>query len=263
MLNDSDFRRLLNHYEMPWRGYRKVRKGVMKRIRRHMTLLRCRSASEYISLLDSDRAKEETLHGLLKVTISRFYRDTYLWEHLAKHIIPNLRQQTDTIKIWSAGCSCGEEVYSLKILFSMSFQSSPALNILATDAHTKCLERAQKGRYKKSSLKELSEHTVSRFFIQSQNRKEFMILPELRENIVWQHHNFLSNPPDAKFHIIFLRNNLLTYYNEHIQKVALCKIMKTLVHGGYLITGSHETLPPLELPLVRSEKCKMVYQLKK
>lgn len=262
MLTDDDFRKLLDHYDRPWRGFRKVRKGVMKRVRRHMDSLHCSSISEYIDILDRSRIEEETLQAHLRVTISRFNRDRHLWDYLMDHAFPCLLQQTDKLNIWSAGCSCGEEVYSLKILWHIHFPSYPAISILATDANSQCLERAQAGIYQKNSLREIPEDTLSQCFVRSQRKNEYAILPQFKENIVWQQHDILSLPPAEKFHIIFLRNNLLTYYNAPLQSAALCKILGTLSPGGYLVVGSHETLPELPFSLTRSEKCPVVYQLK-
>ena len=262
MLTDGDFRKLLDHYDRPWRGFRKVRKGVLKRIRKHMTSLHCRSISEYIDLLERCPVEEEILQSYFRVTISRFNRDRYLWDYLADQIFPSLLQQTDKLKIWSAGCSCGEEVYSLKILWHMHFSSQPAISILATDANSKCLERAQAGIYQKSSLREISEDTVSRCFVRSISQNGYAIRPQFKENIVWQQHNFLSLPPAETFHIIFLRNNLLTYHKDPLQSAVLSKILSTLSPGGYLVIGAHETLPEQLFSLKCSEKCSMVFQLK-
>lgn len=261
MLTDADFKKLLDHYGRPWRGFRKVRKGVVKRIRKHMASLNCNSISEYIDTLESRPIEEEILQSHLRITISRFNRDRQLWDYLADHALPRLLQQTDKLKIWSAGCSCGEEVYSLKILWHMHFSSYPAISILATDANPNCLERAQAGIYQKSSLREISEDIVSNCFIQSKSQNEYAILPLFQENIIWQQHNFLSLPPDEKFHVIFLRNNLLTYYNSTLQFAALSNILRSLSPGGYLVTGSHEILPELLFSLKSLKRCNMVFQL--
>ncbi len=262
MLTDTDFKRLLDHYDRPWRGFRKVRKRVMKRVRRHMTSLHCNSLSEYLEALQRYPLEEEILQAHLRITISRFNRDKFLWNYLAEHTFPSLLQYTDELNIWSAGCSCGEEVYSLKILWDMHFSSYPAMRILATDANPICLKRAQAGIYQRSSLREIAEDTVSQCFVRSKNQDRFAIRPQFKKNIVWQQHNFLSPPPAEKFHIIFLRNNLLTYHKDPLLSVALSKILSTLSLGGYLVIGSHETLPERVFRLVRVEKCTMVYQLK-
>ncbi len=262
MLTDADFRKLLDHYDRPWRGFRKVRKGVLKRIRGHMASLHCSSISEYIDILKRYPAAEEILQSHLRITISRFNRDRYLWDYLAEHTFPCLLQQSDRLRIWSAGCSCGEEVYSLKIVWHRHFSAYPAIRILATDANAKCLERAQAGIYQKTSLREISEDSVSRYFFRSLDQNGYAVRPQIKENIVWQQHNFLSPPPDETFHIIFLRNNLLTYYNDPLKSAALNAILSTLTPGGYLVIGSHETLPELLFSLACSEKCSMVFQLK-
>lgn len=263
MLTDSEFRVILARYERSWQGYRKVRRGPMKRIRKHMALLDCKSVEQYLDTLAKHRVEEEVLLSFLRITISRFFRDKKLWSSLADTVFPVLLEQTDKLKIWSAGCSCGEEVYSLRILHHMKWSDCSSLAIIATDANKSCLERARNGIYQKSSLRELDSQVVSDCFIPSGSRKEYSILPLYRKSIVWRHHDFFTAPPDKGFHIIFLRNNLLTYYDYQAQSVALDFILQSLLPAGFLITGSHEVLPKIRCSLVPTEYCGMIYQREK
>ncbi|WP_163336364.1 protein-glutamate O-methyltransferase CheR [Desulfopila sp. IMCC35008] len=262
MLTDSDFRVLLACYERSWQGYRKVRKGPMKRVRKHMEALGCNSVKQYLDTLAKDQAEEEVLLSILRITISRFFRDRKLWTSLADTVFPALLAQTDKVKIWSAGCSCGEEVYSLSILYHMRWSDCSRLAVIATDANGSCLERARKGIYQKSSLRELDSQLLSSCFIPSGRRGEYCILPLYRKYILWRHHDFFTAPPDRGFHVIFLRNNLLTYYNSQAQSVALGLILQSLLPGGYLITGSREVLPETPCNLVATKNCDMIYQMR-
>lgn len=260
MLTDSDFRVLLDRYNRSWQGYRKVRKTPMKRVSKHMVSLGCSSIEKYLDVLAKDRAEEELLLSFLRITISRFFRDRKLWTSLADTVIPALLERTETMKIWSAGCSCGEEVYSLSILHHMKWSDRSSLDILATDANDACLERARAGLYQKSSLRELDSQMIATCFLPSGRRNEYMILPRYKQSIVWRHHDFLGEPPDMGFHLILLRNNLLTYYSPDSQAAALNRILQSLVPNGFLITGSHETLPPIGYSLIPTA-CSMIYQL--
>ena len=177
-----------------------------------MKSLGCSSIEEYLDVLDENRAEQETLLFFLRITISRFFRDRKLWTSLADSVFPFLLEQNDALKIWCAGCSCGEEVYSLNILHQMHWATCSSIEILATDANDACLERAQKGIYQKSSLRELGPTMLSTCFHPSVHRNEFAINQTFKKGITWKHHDFFSALPDRGFHAVFLRNNLLTYH---------------------------------------------------
>ena len=157
MLDDHDFRVLLNHLDRPWSGYRKVRKGVKKRVRRHMIQLSCTTIQDYLQRIDQYPDAWTQCQDFLAVTISRFFRDRQLWEHLQKRILPDLAQRfSERLRTWSAGCANGEEPYSLFMVAAAAFEAISdmgTIQILATDANIGCLQRAREGRFPESSLK--------------------------------------------------------------------------------------------------------------
>lgn len=250
-MDDRQFRRLLHHLGLSWSGYRKVRKGVKKRIARHMLALKCSNMSEYLIELDRSRDVREECDHLMTVSISRFFRDKRMWEFLSGEILPELIEEYhEKISVWSAGCASGEEVYSLKILLGPLFSTSgpsPELNITATDMNPFYLERAMTGFYPASSLKEIPQGLRSYYFHTEERSESYRIKDSLREGITWQKLDLLSGTLDTQFQLIFLRNNLLTYYQDEIKREALKKVLTSLYPGGFLIIGSHETLP-IEIP---------------
>ena len=234
----------------------------MKRISKHMESLDCSSIEEYLDVLDENQAEQEKLLSLLRITISRFFRDRKLWTSLADSVFPFLLEQNDALKIWCAGCSCGEEVYSLNILHQLHWATCSSIVILATDANDACLERAQKGIYQKSSLRELEPTMLSTCFHPSVYQTEFAINQTFKTGITWKHHDFFSAMPDRGFHAVFLRNNLLTYHSPGVQSIVLDRILQTLLPEGFLVIGSHEVLPFLSFSL-EPTTCNMIFQLQK
>ena len=232
----------------------------MKRIIKHMEALDCSSIEEYLDVLDENPAEQETLLHFLRITISRFFRDRKLWTSLTDSVFPSLLERNDALKIWCAGCGCGEEVYSLKILQQTHWVTCSAIEIIGTDANDACLERARKGVYQKSSLRELEPNMLASCFHPSARRNEFAIKQTFKKGITWKRHNFFGALPDRGFHAVFLRNNLLTYHSPGVQSVALENILQSLLPGGFLVIGSHEILPPLAFDLVPTA-CDMIYQL--
>ncbi|MBW2610638.1 MAG: hypothetical protein JRC68_09900 [Deltaproteobacteria bacterium] len=249
-MDDQQFSELLQRLRLSWRGYRKVRKGVKKRIHRHMQRLGCPNLAKYLNRLDNDNEARHECERLMTVSISHFFRDLRLWEMLEKRILPELiEKHSNKITIWSAGCASGEEVYSLKILWDSMGASNtnmPELEIIATDTNPLYLERARTGVYPPSSLRELPGHHRSHYFQQHRGRS-FVIKDTLKTGIEWQILNLLADPPDSQFQIILLRNNLLTYYQDELKGPAFKKVIEYLSADGYLIIGSHEKLP-IETP---------------
>lgn len=246
-MDNQQFRQLLQHLNLSWTGYRKVRKGVKKRIRRHMQELGCGNVSDYLRELDKNHEARHECNRLMTVSISRFFRDKGLWDTLQKEILPGLIEaHKEKIVIWSAGCASGEEVYSLKILWDSlgkSMSCLPEMEITATDINPSYLERAKDGVYPSSSLREVPEELRSKYFQSKRGGKRYIVQDVLRGGIMWKVHNLISDPLESQFHIILLRNNLLTYYEDEDQKCALKNVVANLWPGGFLILGSHEKLP--------------------
>ena len=158
-MDDHQFRQLLNRIGFSWRGYRRVRKGVKKRIRRHMKALGCQDFEAYLRALDNDKVLRAQCEVLMTVSISRFFRDRGFWEIFENQILPEIIDRNrDRVKVWFAGCACGEEVFSFTILWDRlqdRFQDLPDLKLLATDMNLVYLERARLGLFSRSSLKEV------------------------------------------------------------------------------------------------------------
>jgi chemotaxis protein methyltransferase CheR len=249
-MDDLQFRQLLDYFNYSWDGYRRVRKGVKKRISRHMQKLGCRNVNAYLHILDRHEDVRQHCEGLMTVSVSRFFRDRMLWKIIEDHIVPEiLSKNVEKVKFWDAGCACGEEVYSIKILWETlrsRFGDMPDIEIWVTDINQTYLRKAREGIYSVSSIKEVEQHVRKKYFLFQEDKKKFKINPSLKKGIIWKVHNMLHDFDENNFDIIFLRNNLLTYYIDEIKQPAFQKVAKSLAPGGFLIIGSHETLP-LEL----------------
>ncbi|BBO70412.1 chemotaxis protein CheR [Desulfosarcina alkanivorans] len=262
MLSDTEFRQLLHHLDRPWAGYRKVRKGVKKRIRRHMAGLGCSTVDAYLWELAQRPDARAVCEQGLRVTISRFFRDRELWQALESRVLPGLIDRFPApIRIWSAGCACGEEPYSLAMVWE-ELGRPARLDLLATDAGGACLARARAGVYNPSSLKRVPDGLRDRYFDSRKGGRQCLIRSGRLTPIRWRQHDLLDPPPEGDpFHLILLRNNLLTYYRGRCLQAALTRIMAALVPGGCLVTGAHERLPVSACRLDRDEGCPWIYRL--
>lgn len=260
-MNDHQFRQLLNYLGRSWEGYRKVRKGVKKRICRHIQQLGCRSADSYLAALDQSDAARQECERLMTVSVSRFFRDKILWETLRTDILPGMiKKNPGRFNVWSAGCARGEEVYTFKIVWlglAERMGTLPELVLWATDMCPEYLEKAKMGVYSRTSLKEVSEAIRDRYFRTREKDTSWQIIDSVKEGIRWQTQDLLSLPPDRCFHLVFLRNNLLTYYDEELKVPAFKSVVDRILDGGYLIIGSHEQIPstPSDLVPIAGHPC--------
>jgi chemotaxis methyl-accepting protein methylase len=245
-MEDTQFRQLLDRFGYSWAGYYRVRKGVKKRLARRMHEIRCRNIEEYIEAIEEKREERIQFERLMTVAISRFFRDRKLWQIMQGRLLPLLIKNTShVIKVWSAGCASGEEIYSFKIILEDSRKSYPNISdlyILATDMIPEYLERAKAAVYPRSSMREVPEVIRSTYF-ETIARGRYVLRSWVRDGIVWQVHNLLSNSPGNAFDLIFLRNSLLTYYVDEFKIPAITRVVDSLASGGFLIIGSHESMP--------------------
>lgn len=246
-MDDYQFQQLLDYFGYSWRGYRKVRKGVKKRIRRHMHRLGLRTVQAYLQALDQNPIQKKACERLMSVSISRFFRDRYFWQTLETRILPEMIHRSKGLfKVWSAGCACGEEAYTFRLVWDNLEKHDlplPELTILATDMNPEYLKKAEKAAYPRSSLKEIEENRRAKWFDANRKETQFTMKQAFRKNIVWQIHHLLAPSPDIGFNIIFLRNNLLTYYQDSLKIPAFLCILKSLEPSGILVIGTHEMLP--------------------
>jgi chemotaxis methyl-accepting protein methylase len=252
-MRDDLFQELLERFQRSPAGYRKVRAGVEKRIRRHMHRLGLHDVRAYLKLVGEDTGLSGELDSLLAVSVSRFFRDRTVWADLAEKILPELvtihGRHGRELSVWSAGCALGQEAYSFRILwaeFCRSRADAPGLVLWATDAHPGYLEKAMEGVYRKSTVRELPEALTMKYFREVGDHGLIRVIDRLKEGIFWRRHDFTREPPPHRaFQVILLRNNLLTYYSVDVQEAALKAILAVLETGGILVIGKGEKLPPL------------------
>lgn len=247
-MTDDQFREILRWFDLSWKGYRKVRKGVKRRLARHMSQLGCRSVVEYVDAVGGNPVLRSEAELLLTVSISRFFRDRGLWTDIQRHLFPQLAaNHPGGIDAWSAGCACGEEPYSLALLwdeFRGDLRIVPEFVLRATDCNPQVLDRARAGIYSAGSLKEVTQDRMDAYFTGLPETGQFKISGHLKKYITWETHDFLRDePPAGSFGIILLRNNLLTYSTGRTLSKALAGIVNSLSSGGFLVIGCHEKIP--------------------
>ncbi len=220
-----------------------------------MQELKCPNTSAYLDLLNKSDAVRKECERRMTVSISRFFRDRKLWLGLEEEILPAvIESDKKAVRVWSAGCARGEEVYSFKIIWdrlSEKYACQGQLAITATDVNPDSIEKARAGVYTKSSLKEVPREIQERYFDLRKSGNRFDLKAVIKKGIDWKVQDIFEDPPGAAFDLIFLRNNLLTYYQDHLKNKGLDIVVGTLAPDGWLIVGSHEKLPAARSDLQR------------
>ena len=246
MDRDELLREVLAAAGRSWRGYRKVRKRVARGVVHHMREVGEDRPGPYLARVLSGPEGRREFNRRTAVTISRFFRDPDLWFFLEKTLLPELaRRDEGVLRFWSLGCGCGEEPYTLSIVLHELWSGSGTpvgWEILATDVLPSCLERARRGVYAPSSLRLIAPRRLAGHFSPT-GAGTFRIGEAHRRGVVLREHDFLEDPFPQGFHAITARNNMFTYFSPALAAELARRVHRALLPGGYLLTGSHETLP--------------------
>ena len=256
----------LPRLSMRYKGFRRVKRQVCRRIDRRMRTLNLSGLDEYKQYLMANNDEWHTLDQFCRIHISRFFRDAYVFNPMMSSIFPELGQTIKQEKgrilsVWSLGCASGEEAYTFKIIWHALLQDrfpDISIQILGTDIDEHMLERARNGKYKKSSLKEMPDYLIQYGFeISGEN---YCLNDRVKQGIEFLNQDVRNQMPQILFNIIACRNLIFTYYDLNLQQKLTQGLIKRLTPGGILILGKNESLPGDYPELVQHNHCKLVYQ---
>ena len=247
---------------LQWRPFK--RKGIRRKVERRISQIGLSNYEEYFLRIKKDPQEHHTLSEILTVTISRFFRDKEVFNTVGQTVLPALlrEKEREELRIWSIGCANGEEPYSLLLLWEEHLGKDwpkVHLSILATDLDEHLFERAKKGTYKRSSLTEVSDEILQRFF--KVGNDSCVLEDTVRNGIEFRRHDILREEPFLGMDMVFCRNLAFTYFSKEGQMDVLRKIATSLIEAGYLVIGKDESLPltypTLFVPVFPTEK---IYQ---
>jgi len=230
------------------------KKGLLKaRLTKYLRKTRYRSLEEYYQCLMNDDTGEEMVHLLdvISTNLTYFFREPKHYDFLRGSALPQVLETFNNLNkrviwIWSAGCSSGEEAYSLGIVLNEFIGSREWLQtqILATDISTRVLKKASDGIYEEEKLEKIPYDLKSRYFQRGINKRSgyLRVKPQLRKLISFRRLNLMEPfPPGNTFHIIFCRN-VMIYFDKHTQARIVEKFYRALEKGGFFFIGHSESL---------------------
>jgi two-component system CheB/CheR fusion protein len=219
---------------------------IRRRLQRRMAASGHRTLSKYVTFAREDTDERQHLINSFLINVTEFFRDHELFEYLRQQIIPEIvtqaRERESELRIWSAGCSTGEEAYSLAILISEYLRENDidqSVRIFATDLDSEAITFARKGVYSARSLEKLPPDLRERYF----HRRDgmFEVTKELRSLLVFGEHGLGQRAPFPRIDLVVCRN-VLIYFTSALQRHALQLFAFSLRSGGYLVVGKSESV---------------------
>jgi two-component system CheB/CheR fusion protein len=220
---------------------------LYRRIERRMGAHKIDRISSYVSLLQENPKEVDVLFKELLIGVTNFFRDTKVWEKFGRSVLPEMilsLQAGDNLRAWVAGCSTGEEAYSLAIIFKEAIENikprrNISLQVFATDLDQDSIEIARRGLYSENIATDVSPERLNRFFVKTD--EGYRVNTEIREMAVFAQHNIIMQPPFTKIDILSCRN-LLIYLDPELQSKVLKLFFYSLNTQGIMLLGSSESL---------------------
>jgi two-component system CheB/CheR fusion protein len=218
---------------------------LMRQIQRRMAVASIKDIGAYLSAIRNNPDEIDLLAKGMLINVTRFFRDEAAFKILAETVVPELirRQPPDKpIRIWDAGCSTGEETYSIAMLFLEEIASakrSVKLQVFASDADNDAVASARNGLYPESIGKDVSPERLERFFVKEDHG--YRVTRELRETVVFTTQDLLADAPFSRLDFVSCRN-VLIYLRPEVQEKVLSLFHFALREGGILVLGASEAI---------------------
>jgi chemotaxis methyl-accepting protein methylase len=221
-----------------------------------------RSAAEYLALLRADAAEPWRLLERLTIKVSRLFRNPDTFAAIRAQVLPELRSSRGEreLRVWSAGCACGEEAYGLAMLCA---EAGGAFRVVGTDVDRAALARARAGAYRATEIGQVPPELAARHLL-PREAGVVSVRPELARRVRFEPHDLASSaPPGApgRFDLVACRN-VLIYYVAERQAQLLASVLGSLAPGGYLVLGEAEwPVPSAERRLEVVDRAHRIFRL--
>lgn len=218
---------------------------ILRRIERRMMLTRKETLQDYVSFLYESSDEVKTLSKEILIGVTNFFRDSEFFQSLKDKAIQNIlihSTSEEPIRVWVAGCSTGEEAYSIAILFCEVMETLKirrAVKIFATDLDVEAVTFAGKGTYSENIIESVSAARLSHYFTRQNNT--YTVNREIRKMIVFSPHNVFQDPPFGRLDLISCRN-MLIYFQPVLQNDLFAIFHSSLKEDGYLFLGKSEAI---------------------
>ena len=220
------------------------RSTILRRIERRMLVTHSATLTEFAHLLGDSAEEVQTLVKEILIGVTNFFREPAFFEKLKYNAIYKIverAKEEEPIRVWSAGCSTGEEAYSIAILFREVMEELNVkrdVKIFATDVDSRAIEQAGKGVFSENIIDDVTPTRLAKYFLKVGD--QYQISKEIRRMIVFATHNMFSDPPFGKLDLICCRN-VMIYFQQVMRRGLFAIFHQALKNGGFLFLGKSET----------------------
>lgn len=216
---------------------------IIRRLERRLSINRFEKLDDYLTFLSESDKEKDILYRELLIGVTRFFRDEAAFQVIKSSILPKILENgKKQLRIWSAACSTGEEVYSLAMLINEHLEENSLhaeVKIFATDIDKRSLELAGQGYYPESIVSDIDPALLAKYFVRKENG--YQVSESIRKMAIFATQNVLKDPPFSKLDMIVCRN-LFIYLKPESQTRVLNTFFMALKPSAYLFMGSSETL---------------------
>ena len=220
------------------------RSTILRRIERRMLVTHSATLTEFAHLLGDNAEEVQILAKEILIGVTNFFREPAFFEKLKYNAIYKIvehAKEEEPIRVWSAGCSTGEEAYSIAILFREVMEELNVkrdVKIFATDVDSRAIEQAGKGTFSENIIDDITPARLAKYFLKVGD--QYQISKEIRRMIVFATHNMFSDPPFGKLDLICCRN-VMIYFQPVMRRGLFAIFHQALKNGGFLFLGKSET----------------------
>lgn len=238
------------------------RPTIIRRLTRRMAFNNY-SLPDYLELLRQNEEEIQQLSKEFLVGVTRFFRDDGAFEDLKLKVIPEITKSktpTEPIKVWVAGCSTGEEAYSIAILLREHLDRlhlNLDVKVFGSDINRDAIEFASRGCYNQSIASHIPAQLLEKYFIKEEHK--YRVVSQIRKMIVFSHHDLIKDPPFGKLDLVCCRN-MLIYVSPELQKRILAVFNFSLNVHGFLFLGPSENIGVLKDSMVEVSKKWKIYK---
>lgn len=241
---------------------------VGRRIERRIAVHQLKTLEEYYKYLQSNENEIDALFDDLLIGVTNFFRDPEAFESLIKRVIPELfasKTSEIPIRIWIAGCSTGEEAYSIAILFMEYMEKIKQhffIQIFATDIDATAITIARAGKYPATIQGNVSKERLEKYFVKNGDEATYRINKNIRDMLIFSIHDVIKDPPFSNLDLISCRN-LLIYMTAQLQQRIILSFHYALKNDNFLFLGASETVGEFGSFFSVIEQKSKIYQCKK
>jgi two-component system CheB/CheR fusion protein len=229
-----------------------------RRLARRMAILKIVSYAEYLNFLEANKDESKIFYEDVLIHVTSFFRDPEAFSSIKENVYPEIfknKQDSASVRVWAAGCSSGEEVYSL-VISLLEYLGDQAekfnIQVFGTDVSEIMVDRARLGFFNDSAIRELSAERKKRFFVKVDGG--YRVAKKVRDLCIFVKHDLSKDPPFSRIDLISCRN-VLIYFDQSLQKKILSTFHYCLNQPGFLLLGRAEgvTNQPLLFSVANKE----------